>query len=317
MKKKLLPDISLKDLLEVGCHFGHTTSRFNPKIKPYIYTIKNKVVIFDLAQTKEKLEEAAKFLFKIAAQGGEIVLVGTKRQAAEVVKEEAIKSKSFYVNSRWWGGTLTNWKEISKRLELLIESEKKLAEGGFDHYTKLERLKIERKLQRLHHFLSGLIGFSGRPAALVVIDVKKEATAVKEAHLIGVPVVAIVDSNIDPELVDYPIPANDDAVASIKLILSFLSKAIQTGRQETEKKGAKKSSKKENEEEEKQTEDTKTKVKTEKTSSKTAAEKRVVKKAVKKLSPSKKVAAKPAAKAKKTAKKTKVSKKVSSKKETK
>ncbi len=236
MKKKLSVDVSLKDLLEAGCHFGHTTSRFNPKVKPYVYTIKNKVVIFDLAQTKEQLLKAAEFLYNVAAEGGEIIFVGTKRQAAEIVKEEAVKSKSFYVNSRWWGGTLTNWKEIKKRVELLTETEKKLAEGGFDHYTKLERLKIERKLQRLRHFLSGLVGFSGKPAALVVVDVKKEATAVKEAHLIGVPIVAIVDSNVDPQLVDYPIPANDDALASIKLIVSFLSKAVQQGRAEFEKK---------------------------------------------------------------------------------
>ncbi len=319
MNKKILADISLTDLLEAGCHFGHTTSRFNPKIKPYVYTIKNKVVIFDLAQTKEKLEEAAKFLFEIAAQGGEIVFVGTKRQAADVVKEEAVKSKSFYVNSRWWGGTLTNWKEIKKRVDLLVESEKKLTDGSFDHYTKLERLKIERKLQRLRHFLSGLIGFSGQPAALVVVDVKKEATAVKEAHLTGVPVVAIVDSNVDPELVDYPIPANDDAVASIKLILSLLSKAVQAGRQEAEKKGVKKNSeKKDKEENKKGKKETKgTKTASKKASSKTVVKKKAAKKTVKKPAPSKKVAAKPAAKAKKTAKKAKVSKKVSSKKETK
>ena len=231
--------ISLKNLLEAGCHFGHITVRFNPKIKPYIYTIKNKVAIFDLVQTRQKLLEAMEFLHQTAESGGEIIFVGTKRQAAEIVKEEAVKANVFYVNTRWWGGTLTNWKQIKQRIDLLVDNQKKLDEGAFDHYTKLEKLKIERKLQRLKRFLSGLIGFSGRPAAMVVMDVKKETTAIKEARYLNIPVVAIVDSNVDPESIEYPIPANDDAIASIKLILSSLTKAIKQGQAEFTKKTTK------------------------------------------------------------------------------
>ncbi|NOY14971.1 MAG: 30S ribosomal protein S2 [bacterium] len=233
---KYTVDVSLKSLLSAGCHFGHTTARYNPKVDPFVYTIKNKVVIFDLAKTKEKLLEALDFLYKTAAEGGEIVFVGTKRQAADIIKEEAVKAGVHYVNMRWWGGTLTNWNQISQRIKYLKEMEEKLESGDLDHYTKLERVRLDRKLKRLRRFLEGLFGFSGRPAALVVIDIKKEAAAVREARRLGVPVVAMVDSNVDPDWVDYPIPANDDAVASIKLIMEKIGEAVLAGRQEYEKK---------------------------------------------------------------------------------
>ncbi len=232
-------DISLESLFEAGCHFGHTTVRFNPKTKPYVYTVKNKVVIFDLAQTRQKLIEAAEFLFTQASLGGEIIFVGTKRQAADVIKEEANKAGVYYVNSRWLGGMLTNWAQIKDRIKFLEETEEQLEKGDFSHYTKLEKVRLERRLKRLRRFLGGLIGFSGKPAAIVVTDVKKDVTAVREAKQMGVPVVAIVDSNIDPDWVDYPIPANDDAIASIKLIVEKLAEAVIAGKQAYDKKAPK------------------------------------------------------------------------------
>ena len=238
---KYTTDISLKSLLEAGCHFGHTTARYNPKVKPFVYTIKNRVVIFDLALTRQKLLEAMEFLYKVAQSGGEIVFVGTKRQAADIIKEEAVKAKAFYVNKRWWGGTLTNWEQVKQRIDYLKEMEEKLASGELDYYTKLERVRLDRKLQRLKRFLEGLVGFSGRPGAIVVVDIKKEATAVREARKLGVPVVAIVDSNVDPDWVDYPIPANDDAIASVKFIIEKLAEAVRVGYQEHEKKASKES----------------------------------------------------------------------------
>lgn len=240
---KYTTDISLKSLLEAGCHFGHTTARYNPKVKPFVYTIKNRVVIFDLAQTRQKLLEAMEFLYKTASEGKEIIFVGTKRQAAEVIKEEAVKAGAFYVNKRWWGGTLTNWEQIKQRIEYLKETEKKLELGELDHYTKLEKVRLDRKLQRLKRFLEGLVGFSGHPGAIVVVDIKKEATAVREARRLGVPVVAIIDSNADPDWVDYPIPANDDAIASVKFIVEKLAEAVRAGYQEQEKKSNKKTMK--------------------------------------------------------------------------
>ncbi len=242
-KVKYTNNISLKSLLEAGCHFGHTTARYNPKIKPFVYAIKNRVVIFDLAQTRQKLLEAMEFLYKVASEGGEVVFVGTKRQAAEVIKEEATKAGAFYVNKRWWGGTLTNWDQIKQRIDYLKEIEDKLISGELDHYTKLEKVRLDRKVQRLRRFLTGLIGFSGRPRAMVVVDIKKEATAVREARKLGVPVVAIVDSNVDPDWVDYPIPANDDAIASVKFIIERLAEAVKAGYQEYEKKTEKKEKK--------------------------------------------------------------------------
>lgn len=228
--------ISLKDLLEAGVHFGHQASRWDPKMKPYLYTVRDGVHVFDLAKTKESLEKAIDFVKKTAAEGGKIVFVGCKRQAAEIIKEEAQKAGMPYVSERWLGGTITNWEEIKKRIDRLAEMKEKREKGEYKKYTKKEQILIDREISRLEKFFGGLVDLEKLPAALFVVDTKKEYTAVREANHKGIPVVAIVDSNSNPEAIDYVIPANDDAVGSVKLIVGAISEAIQKGRKTSKKK---------------------------------------------------------------------------------
>ena len=202
--------ISMKKLLEVGVHFGHQTKRWNPKMAPYIFTSRNGIYIIDLQKSSKKIDDAYKAMNEIAAKGGKVLFVGTKKQAQEAVKEEAIRSESFYVNSRWLGGTLTNFKTIQKRIRRLIELEKMEADGTFDLEKNLGGIKEMRRL----------------PNALFVVDPKAEHNAVAEAKILGIPVFGIVDTNCDPDEVDYVIPANDDAIRAVKLIVAAMADAI-------------------------------------------------------------------------------------------
>lgn len=232
--------VTLKDLLEAGAHFGHQASRWHPKMKPYLYTVRDGVHVFDLAKTKEGLEAAIEFVRKTAAGGGQIVFVGTKRQAASIVREEAEKAGMPFVDVRWLGGTITNWGEMQKRIKRLGDMKGKREKGEYKKYTKKEQILIDREIAKLEKFFGGLVDLEGLPAAIFVVDTKKEHTAVKEARRKGIPVVAIVDSNSDPDPVDWVIPANDDAVGSIKLIVGMIGAAVKEGRKKMTSKPVKK-----------------------------------------------------------------------------
>jgi len=225
MKKK----VSLEDLLEAGCHFGHQARRWHPKMKPYIWTVRNGVHIFDLAKTKEELGKAAAFAKEISAKGGKIVFVGTKRQASGIIKEEAKRCEMPNVYQRWLGGTITNWEQIKKSIDKLVDMREKREEGEYEKYTKKENILINREILRLERFFGGLVSLEELPEAIFVVDCKKEEAAVKEANMKGIKVIGIVDTNTDPSNVDYVIPANDDAVGSIKLIVSSIAEAIIDG----------------------------------------------------------------------------------------
>ena len=223
--KKTEYKISLKQLLEAGCHFGHQARRWNPKMNEYIYTKRGGVHIFDLGLTAKKLTEAMEFVQNLTAEGKKIVFVGTKRQATAVIKEEAEKCGMPYVATRWLGGIITNWEQIKKSLDKMMDLEEKKSKGEFKKYTKRENVLIDKQIEKLDRFLGGLRSLKSEPAAVFVVDVKKEIAAVKEARMKGIPVIAIIDTNTDPDLIDYPIPANDDAVSSIKLIVSKIAEA--------------------------------------------------------------------------------------------
>ena len=225
MTKKTEYKISLKEMLEAGCHFGHQARRWNPKMNEYIYTKRGGVHIFDLGLTAKKLTEAMEFVQNLTAEGKKIVFVGTKRQATAVIKEQAEKCGMPYVAVRWLGGIITNWEQIKKSLDKMMDLEEKKSKGEFEKYTKRENVLIDKQIEKLDRFLGGLRSLKSEPAAVFVVDVKKEIAAVKEARMKGIPVIAIIDTNTDPDLIDYPIPANDDAVSSIKLIVSKIAEA--------------------------------------------------------------------------------------------
>lgn len=235
-KAKTETKIELKDLLDAGCHFGHQSHRWNPKMKPYLYGVRSGIHIFDLAKSKEGLKKAAAFARETAAKGGKIIFVGTKRQAQSIVKEEAIKAGMPYITERWLGGTITNWEQIKKSVEKLKDLKAKKKAGEFKKYTKKENILIDREINRLERFFGGLADLEDLPEAIFVVDVKKEQAAVKEASKKGVKVIGIVDSNGDPSLVDWLIPANDDAVGSIKLIAGIIGRAAKEGKEAWEKK---------------------------------------------------------------------------------
>ena len=236
-KKKTVPvsktpaySVDLKELLEAGVHFGHQARRWNPKMGEFIYTKREGVHIFDLGLTAKKLSEAMSFVKDLVSSGKEIVFIGTKRQATAIIKEEAVKVGAPYVAVRWLGGRITNWQQLKKSIDKLNDMEAKKEKGDYKKYTKRENVMIDKDIARLNHFLSGLRGLKEPPAAIFVVDVKKEEPAVKEAMLKEVAVVAMVDTNSDPNMADYIIPANDDAVSSIKLIVSKISKAYADGK---------------------------------------------------------------------------------------
>lgn len=223
-------NVSLKDLIEAGAHFGHQTRRWNPKMGEYLYGSKEGIHIFDLAKTKEKLEEALNVLRNASKEGKTIIFVGTKKQAREKVKELAKKTGVFYVNERWLGGMLTNFEQVKKSSQKLTEMKGKMDRGEYSEYTKKERLTFEREIERLERFFAGVVGMAKKPDLLVVIDVKKEIGAVKEARATGVTTMGIVDSNSDPTVVDYPVPMNDDANLAIGYVLDIMGDALLEGK---------------------------------------------------------------------------------------
>jgi small subunit ribosomal protein S2 len=221
--------VSMKALLETGVHFGHQARKWNPKMKPYIFTKRNGIHIIDLQQTLANLNEIHELVRDTVARRGSVLYVGTKRQAQETIAAEAERAGMPYVNQRWLGGTLTNWKTIKQRIDTLKRLEQRMAEDGFEDLTKKERLLIERKIARLQLRLGGLRTMERLPSLLFVVDVRREQTAVKEANILKIPVIALVDTNCDPEVVDYIIPANDDAIRAIKLLTSIISDAVLEG----------------------------------------------------------------------------------------
>ena len=218
--------ISMKKLLEVGVHFGHQTKRWNPKMAPYIFTSRNGIYIIDLQKSSKKIDEAYKAMNEIAEKGGKVLFVGTKKQAQEAVKEEAIRSGSFYVNSRWLGGTLTNFRTIRRRVKRLEEIEKMEENGTFEVLPKKEVIQIKKEYEKLNKLLGGIREMAKLPDAMIIVDPKKEINAIREARKLNIPVFGIVDTNCDPDDVDYVIPGNDDAVRSVKIVLGALTNAI-------------------------------------------------------------------------------------------
>ena len=223
--------VSMKQLLEAGVHFGHQTRRWNPKMAPYIFAERNGIYIIDLQKTVKKLDEAYKFVADIAAEGGEILFVGTKKQAQDSVREEAIRCGMPFVNARWLGGMLTNFKTIQKRIKRLAQLKNMEADGTFDLLPKKEVVQLKLEIEKLEKFMGGITGMKKQPAAMFVVDPRKEKNAVAEAKRLGIPVVAIVDTNCDPDEIDYVIPGNDDAIRAVKLIAAEMANAVLEGRQ--------------------------------------------------------------------------------------
>lgn len=221
----------MKQLLEAGVHFGHQTRRWNPKMKRYIFTERNGIYIVDLQKTVKKLDEAYEFVKELAANGEKIMFVGTKKQAQDAVKNEAERCEMFYVNQRWLGGMLTNFQTISKRLNRFYELEQMEEDGTFEVLPKKEVQSLRREHAKLDKFLGGLRGMEDLPGALFVIDPKKEKIAVAEARKLGIPIVSIVDTNCDPDEVDYVIPGNDDAIRAVKLITEKIADSVLEGKQ--------------------------------------------------------------------------------------
>jgi small subunit ribosomal protein S2 len=221
--------VSMKALLETGVHFGHRTRRWNPKMKPYIFTERNGIHILDLQQTIVLIEEAYNVVRDTVAEGGEVLFVGTKRQAQDTIAQEATRANQPYVNNRWLGGTLTNWQTIRQRIDYLQRLEARKEAGEFDLLKKTERLRIEREINKLNERLGGIRKMRGLPAVLFVVDVNNEETAVKEANILGIPVIGVVDTNCDPDPIDYVIPSNDDAIRAIKLLVGKMADAALEG----------------------------------------------------------------------------------------
>lgn len=224
--------ISMKQLLEAGVHFGHQTRRWNPKMKQFIFTERNGIYIIDLQQTVKRVEKAYSFVKEVAETGKPILFVGTKKQAQDAIKNEAERCEMFYVKERWLGGMLTNHKTISKRIERLRKLETMSEDGTFEVLPKKEVIKLNAEKERLEKFLDGIKDMPEMPGAIFVVDPRKERIAIKEAQKLGIPVVGIVDTNCDPEEIDYPIPGNDDAIRAVKLITSAMADAVIQAKQE-------------------------------------------------------------------------------------
>lgn len=221
----------MKQLLEAGVHFGHQTRRWNPKMAEYIFTERNGIYIIDLQKTVKKVEEAYFFIREVAMNGDDVLFVGTKKQAQDSIKEEAERSGQFFVNARWLGGMLTNFKTIRKRIDRLNQLQEMEQNGVFEVLPKKEVIKLKGEMEKLEKYLGGIKGMKRLPGAMFVVDPRKERIAILEARKLGIPVVAIVDTNCDPDEVDYVIPGNDDAIRAVKLIASKVSDAILEGRQ--------------------------------------------------------------------------------------
>ena len=223
--------ISMKQLLEAGVHFGHQTRRWNPKMAPYIFTERNGIYIIDLQKTVRKLEEAYMFVRELSAEGKEVLFVGTKKQAQDSIREEAVRAGAHFVNARWLGGMLTNFRTIRGRIARLSQLKAMEEDGTFDLLPKKEVVKLNHEIEKLEKFLGGIKEMKKLPGALFIVDPRKEKIAVAEAKKLGIPVVAIVDTNCNPDEVDYVIPGNDDAIRAVKLIASCMADAIIEGRQ--------------------------------------------------------------------------------------
>ena len=223
--------ISMKQLLEAGVHFGHQTRRWNPKMKDYIFTERNGIYIIDLQKTVKKIDEAYYFIRDLAMDGGTVLFVGTKKQAQESIEQEAKRCEMYYVNQRWLGGMLTNFKTIQSRINKLRKIEKMEADGDFELLPKKEVIKLKAEQEKLEKNLGGIKEMRKLPSAMFVVDPRKEHIAILEAKALGIPVVAIVDTNCDPDEADYPIPGNDDAIRAVKLIASKIADAVLEGRQ--------------------------------------------------------------------------------------
>ena len=223
--------VSMKQLLEDGVHFGHQTRRWNPKMAPYIFTERNGIYIIDLQKTVKKLEEAYMFIRDLSASGESVLFVGTKKQAGDSVREEAERAGAHYVNARWLGGMLTNFRTIRQRIGRLEQLRAMEADGTFDRLPKKEVVKLDLEIEKLEKFLGGIKTMNKLPGALFIVDPRKEKIAVSEAKKLGIPVVAIVDTNCDPDEIDYVIPGNDDAIRAVKLIAQTMADAIIEGRQ--------------------------------------------------------------------------------------
>ena len=223
--------VSMKQLLEAGVHFGHQTRRWNPKMAPYIFTERNGIYIIDLQKTVKKLEDAYMYVRELSANGGDILFVGTKKQAMDSIKEEAIRCEMPFVNARWLGGMLTNFNTIKKRIKRLEQLNAMETDGTFDLLPKKEVAKLKLEREKLEKFLGGITGMKRQPAAMFIVDPRKERIAVLEAKKLHIPIVAIVDTNCDPDEIDYVIPGNDDAIRAVKLIAGAIADAVIEGRQ--------------------------------------------------------------------------------------
>ncbi|ALC90989.1 30S ribosomal protein S2 [Bacillus sp. FJAT-18017] len=223
--------ISMKQLLEAGVHFGHQTRRWNPKMKKYIFTERNGIYIIDLQKTVKKVEEAYNFVKELAGQGGTMLFVGTKKQAQDSVRDEAIRSGMYFVNQRWLGGTLTNFETIQKRISRLKDIERMSEDGTFEVLPKKEVVQLKKEQERLEKFLGGIKDMKTLPDALFIIDPRKERIAVAEARKLNIPIVGIVDTNCDPDEIDVVIPANDDAIRAVKLLTGKMADAILEAKQ--------------------------------------------------------------------------------------
>lgn len=227
-------DITLQQLLEAGCHFGHKSERWHPKASAFIYAAKEGMHIIDLAKTKAGLERAAAFVKELVSGGGELLFVGTKRQAMGVVREAAQRAGAPYLVERWIGGFLTNWEEVKKNINKINKLDAEKAAGKWNSLPKHEQGKLARYIERLKVFYGGVLTLKEKPNALFLVDIKRESAAVREAKRVGIPIVAMVDTNADPTNIDYPIPANDDAVGSIKLIADAIATAYKEGTESRE-----------------------------------------------------------------------------------
>ncbi|MFZ4404171.1 MAG: 30S ribosomal protein S2 [Pseudobdellovibrionaceae bacterium] len=231
-----MAQVTMKEMLDAGVHFGHQTQRWNPKMKPYVYSARGGIHIIDLQKTVIRANKAADFVRKVAAEGGRMILVGTKKQAIEPIQEAAQKCGQFYVTKRWLGGMLTNFETIKSSIDRLRRIDQMKEKGEFNYFSKKERARIEKEYNRLGEFLNGIREMKESPSVMFVVDLPKEHIAVAEAKRLGIPVVGIADSNADPEQIEYPIPGNDDAIRSIKLFSNLVAEAFIEGSKEWEQK---------------------------------------------------------------------------------
>ena len=225
-------DVGLNELLEAGVHFGHQTRRWNPKMRPYIFGERNGIHIIDLRKTLDRLHEAQEAVRRVVLKGERVLFLSTKRQLRSIVEEEATRCGALYVSERWLGGMLTNFQTIRRQIRRMKELERGQEENAFEFYTKKERLLLQRERVKLEKYFSGLRDMARLPGAMFVVDAKREIIGVREAHRLGIPVISIADTNVDPDLIDYPIPGNDDAIRSVSLIAGAIADAIDTARQE-------------------------------------------------------------------------------------